>query len=123
MAVISQLLDNPYALQGLLIAAAFVILSALYKDLTHGIPYKDIPIVGRGLWELSNKKAKNRFMTSARDLITQGFEQVRIASMGQSAQAGMGVETDRPPAGKNHVSVYGIVQSDDCPPSPVYQRN
>lgn len=124
MALISQLLDNPYTLQGVLVAAAFVILSAFYKDLTHGMPYKDIPLVGRGLWELSNKKAKNRFMTSARELITQGFDQVRIAFIafiGQSARARMDVETNDIPSGENHVPVYGILQSDDCPASPVHQ--
>lgn len=77
MALISQLLENPYTLQSVLVAAALVVLSAFYKDLTHGLPHKNIPVVGRGLWELSNKKAKDRFVSSARDLISQGFDQVR----------------------------------------------
>lgn len=77
MGLVNQLMENPYLLQGLVVAAALVVVSTLYNDLTHGIPYKNVPIVGRGLWELSNKKAKNRFMSSARQLFAQGFEQVQ----------------------------------------------
>ena len=76
MALITDLFDNTYVLQGVLVAVALVFLSSFSRDLAHGLPYKNIPVVGRGSWEISNKKAKNRFMNSARELIMQGFEQV-----------------------------------------------
>lgn len=76
MALVTELFDNPYLVPGVLIAISLVFLSGFSRDLAHGLPYKNIPVVGRGRWEISNKEAKNRFMKSARQMISQGFEQV-----------------------------------------------
>lgn len=80
MALVTELFDNPYLLQGVLVAIVLVFLSGFSRDLAHGLPYKNIPVVGRGRWEISNKKAKNRFVKSARQMISQGFEQVEDCS-------------------------------------------
>lgn len=82
MALITELVESPYLMQGVLVAIVLLFLSGFSRDLAHGLPYKNIPIVGRSRWELSNKKAKNHFMTSARELIAQGFEQVRAMAWG-----------------------------------------
>lgn len=76
MAVIVELLENPYVLQGLAVVIFFVYVSHLLRDLADGFPYKNIPLVGKSRWELSNTKAKERFVSSANELIRQGFEQV-----------------------------------------------
>ncbi|KAJ6188969.1 hypothetical protein N7519_003877 [Penicillium mononematosum] len=55
MAVISELLNNPYVVQ------------------TNEIPYRRIPLVGKTWWELTNKKARQRFTQSCRELIAEGF--------------------------------------------------
>lgn len=77
MALISELLNSPHLLQGVLVASVLLLVSTFYKDLSHGLPYRNIPIVGRSRWEVSNSKAKARFMSSARQMIMQGFDQVR----------------------------------------------
>lgn len=77
MALVSELLNDPSVLQGVVAAVLLLFLSSYLKNLAHGLPYRNVPVVGRGLWEISNKEAKNRFVNSARGLITQGFQQVR----------------------------------------------
>ena len=81
MAVITELFENPYVLQGLAAAIFLVYVSHFLRDLSDGFPYKNIPLVGKTRWELSNTKAKERFVNSANELIQQGFSQVRSLFM------------------------------------------
>lgn len=76
MAVTIELFENPYVLQGLAAAIFLVYVSHFLRDLSDGFPYKNIPLVGKTRWELSNTKAKERFVNSANELIQQGFSQV-----------------------------------------------
>ncbi|KAF9888074.1 hypothetical protein FE257_009339 [Aspergillus nanangensis] len=75
MALLLELLESQHAIQGLAVALVLLFVSSFYSALADGIPYWNIPLVGRSRWELSNTKAKNRFVTSAKDLIEQGFGQ------------------------------------------------
>lgn len=77
MALIAELFENPLVLQGLAAAIFFVYVSHFLRDLSDGFPYKNIPLVGKSRWALSNTKAKERFVNSANELIQQGFAQVR----------------------------------------------
>jgi hypothetical protein len=76
MALISELLENQYFLQGIAVALLLVVVSNFYQELVAGFPYWHIPIVGRSRWEITNGKAKQRFLSSAKELIDQGFSQV-----------------------------------------------
>lgn len=79
MAVITELFENPYVLQGLAAAIFLVYVSHFLRDLSDGLPYKNIPLVGKSRWALSNTKAKERFVNSASELIQQGFAQGKSA--------------------------------------------
>lgn len=76
MALISELLENQYFLQGIAVALLLVVVSNFYRELVDGFPYRNIPLVGRSKWEITNSKAKQRFVSSAKELIEQGFSQV-----------------------------------------------
>lgn len=79
MAVILDVLEAPkLLLQGAAAALLVIFLSHFFRELADGFPYRDIPLVGKSRWELSNKKAKERFVSSARELIQQGFSQVKL---------------------------------------------
>lgn len=86
MAVILDVLDTHHLVQGIAVALLLVFVSSFYGDLADGIPYRNIPLVGRSRWEISNKKAKQRFVSSAKELMAQGFSQVEasILSTGNS---------------------------------------
>ncbi|KAF4201487.1 hypothetical protein CNMCM8927_001473 [Aspergillus lentulus] len=77
MALISELLQSPYFLQGIAVSLLLVVVSNFYRELVDGFPYRNIPLVGRSRWEISNSKAKERFVASAKDLFAQGFSQGR----------------------------------------------
>lgn len=77
MAVIVELLQNPNVLQGVAVALLTIFASHYFRDFADGFPYSKIPLVGKSRWELSNQKAKTRFVNGARELIKQGFSQVR----------------------------------------------
>lgn len=81
MAVIFEVLEALEAptllLRGSAAVLLVIFLSHLFRELADGFPYRDIPLVGKSRWELSNKKAKERFISSAHELIQQGFSQVR----------------------------------------------
>jgi hypothetical protein len=79
MPVLLDFLESHYLFQGLVVAVAFVFVSSFFKELADGLPYSKIPLVGRNRWEISNAKAKKCFVTSAKELIAQGFSQVRGA--------------------------------------------
>lgn len=81
MGVIADLLESPYLVEGVVVALAIVFLSTYYGDFADGFAYRNIPIVGWNTWELTNKKAKNRFLSSAKELIAEGFAQVRTYSL------------------------------------------
>ena len=76
MALISELLQSPYFLQGIAVSLLLVVVSNFYRELVDGFPYRNIPLVGRSRWEITNSKAKERFVASAKDLFAQGFSQV-----------------------------------------------
>ncbi|KAK2768531.1 hypothetical protein FQN54_000387 [Arachnomyces sp. PD_36] len=77
MAILTDLLASPYLVDGIIVALGVVFLSNYFGDFADGFPYKNIPSVGWDSWTLTNKKAKDRFVSSARELIAQGFDQVR----------------------------------------------
>lgn len=81
MGVFADLLASPYLVEGVVAAVAVVFLSTYFGDFADGFAYKNVPIVGWNQWELTNKKAKNRFVSSAKELIAEGFAQVRIAHL------------------------------------------
>ena len=76
MAVIAGLLENTYLLQGVAVAVVAVFLSHYFKELADGLPYKNIPVVKKTGWGPSNLKDKQRYVSSAKQLIHQGFSQV-----------------------------------------------
>lgn len=76
MPVLATFLESHYFFQGIAVALALIFVSNFYKELADGLPYRKIPLVGRSRWEISNTKAKKLFVTSAKDLMVQGFSQV-----------------------------------------------
>ena len=76
MAVIAELLENTYLLRGVAVALVAVFLSHFLRELADGLPYKNIPVVKKSGWGLSNLKDKQRYVSSAKGLIHQGFSQV-----------------------------------------------
>ncbi|GKZ68719.1 hypothetical protein AnigIFM50267_003461 [Aspergillus niger] len=79
MAVILEVLDNQHLLQGVVLALVLVFVSSFYHEIADSFPYKNIPLVGKGKWEITNTKAKHRFVTSAKELFAEGFSQGRKA--------------------------------------------
>ncbi|RAQ67749.1 cytochrome P450 monooxygenase [Aspergillus flavus] len=77
MPVLATFLESHYFFQGIAVALALIFVSNFYRELADGLPYRKIPLVGRSRWEISNTKAKKLFVTSAKDLMVQGFSQGR----------------------------------------------
>ncbi|PKY03130.1 cytochrome P450 [Aspergillus campestris IBT 28561] len=75
MAIIAEVLENPHLLQGLAVTLLLVVVSSFYRELADGLPYRNIPIVGTSGWRLSNTKAKQQFVSSAKEIIASGFGQ------------------------------------------------
>ncbi|KAJ5102670.1 hypothetical protein N7532_003199 [Penicillium argentinense] len=73
MAVLAELLNSPYVVQGAYVALLAVFISAFWQDLADEIPHFRIPVVGRTWYDLFNKKARARFTSGARELIREGF--------------------------------------------------
>lgn len=82
MAVILEVLGTSEApnllLRGAATVLVLILLSHLSRELADGFPYKNIPLVGKSRWEISNTKAKERFVNGAQELIQQGFSQVGL---------------------------------------------
>ncbi|OQD60165.1 hypothetical protein PENPOL_c027G03353 [Penicillium polonicum] len=74
MAVITELLNTPYVVQSVCIALVAVFITSVWADIVNGIPHRHLPLVGKTWWELTNKKARQRFTRSCRQLIAEGFE-------------------------------------------------
>ncbi|KAF7594216.1 hypothetical protein BBP40_009920 [Aspergillus hancockii] len=77
MPVLLIFLDNHYLLQGIAVVLTLVFVSNFYRELADGLPYRKIHLIGRSRWEITNAKAKKRFVASAKELIAQGFSQGR----------------------------------------------
>ncbi|KAJ5815383.1 hypothetical protein N7474_007160 [Penicillium riverlandense] len=78
MAVLAQVLESPYLIQGVVVALLAVLASSFWDDLSDEIPYRRVPLVGKNWWsDLTNKKAKARFTQGARALIAEGFSRGR----------------------------------------------
>ncbi|KAJ5590031.1 hypothetical protein N7450_004003 [Penicillium hetheringtonii] len=77
MALLAELIQNPYALQGLGIAFLAVLVSVFWQDLADEIPYSRIPLVGKNGLDIFNNKARARFTSNARGLIQEGFSKGR----------------------------------------------
>ncbi|KAJ5205664.1 Cytochrome P450 [Penicillium cf. griseofulvum] len=73
MAVITELLNSPYVVQGVCIALVAVCITSVWADIANEIPHRRIPLVGKTWWDLTNKKARLRFTQSSRQLIAEGF--------------------------------------------------
>ncbi|KAJ5375300.1 Cytochrome P450 [Penicillium concentricum] len=73
MAVISELLNSPYVVQGVCIALVAVFITSVWADIADEIPYRRIPLVGKTGWDLTNKKARLLFTQSCRQLMAEGF--------------------------------------------------
>ena len=78
MAVITELLNTPYVVQSVCIALMAVFITSVWADIANGVPHRHIPLVGKTWWELTNKKARQRFTRSCRQLITEGFAKVSL---------------------------------------------
>lgn len=77
MAVLAELIQTPYLVQGVCVALLVSFIFSFWDDLADEIPYGRVPLVGKNWWDFSNKKAKSRFTKSARELIAEGFAKVR----------------------------------------------
>lgn len=76
MAFIIESLDNQLLVQGTALVLVLIFVFQFFKELTDGFPYWHLPLVGRSRWELSNSKAKARFVHSAKELLREGFREV-----------------------------------------------
>lgn len=94
MAILADLLATPYVVEGVIVAVAAVLLSSLFGDFADEFPYRNIPSVGWDSWTLTNKKTKDRFVSSARELIAQGFAQVRPHQSSNQVPLKPGVKED-----------------------------
>ncbi|KAJ5139157.1 uncharacterized protein N7515_004005 [Penicillium bovifimosum] len=77
MALITELLNSPYVVQTVGVALVVWFITTSWADIANELPYRRIPLVGKSGWELTNKKARERFTQSARQLIAEGFTQGR----------------------------------------------
>lgn len=76
MAVVAALLENTYLLHSVAVALVAVFLSHYLRELADSRPYKNIPVVKKSGWGLSSLKDKQRYVSSAKELIHQGFSHV-----------------------------------------------
>jgi len=83
IAILIELFDTPYLVQGICVALVLVFVSSFWEDISDEIPHRRVPLVGKSWWDLSNQKAKSRFTTSARSLIAEGF--AKVGKWGKSA--------------------------------------
>ncbi|PLB55417.1 cytochrome P450 [Aspergillus steynii IBT 23096] len=77
MAAIVDSLDTQSLIKATALVLALLFVSHFFHVLADGFPYWHIPLVGRSRWELSNTKAKARFLESAKELISEGFREGR----------------------------------------------
>ncbi|THC99150.1 hypothetical protein EYZ11_001401 [Aspergillus tanneri] len=70
-----EYLDGQILVRGIAVTLILVLVCQFFRDLADGFPYWNIPIIGRGRWELSNAKAKERYVSSAKELVEQGFSE------------------------------------------------
>lgn len=77
MAVFAELIQSPYAVQAMGISLLVVLLSIFWQDLADEIPHRRIPLIGKDGWDPLNKKTRQRFKSSAREMILEGFAKVR----------------------------------------------
>jgi hypothetical protein len=82
MALLTEMLNSPYVVQGACVALLVVFITSIWGDIVDEIPHRHIPLVGRTWWEFTNKKAKSRFTQSCRDLIAEGFAKVSLQTKG-----------------------------------------
>ncbi|KAJ5822957.1 Cytochrome P450 [Penicillium robsamsonii] len=73
MAIITELINSSYVVQGMCIALVAVLITSVWADIADEIPYRHIPLVGKTGWDLTNKKARLLFTRSCRQLIAEGF--------------------------------------------------
>jgi hypothetical protein len=85
MAVLTDLLNSPYVVQGVCVALLAVFITSIWGDIVDEIPHRRIPLVGKTWWEFTNRKAKSRFTKSCRDLIAEGFAKVCLQKKGRSS--------------------------------------
>lgn len=76
MAILAELTQSPYFVQSLGIALVAILITIFWQDFADEIPYRRIPLVGKDGWDIFNKKARQRFKSSARTLIRDGFAKV-----------------------------------------------
>ena len=81
MAVLAELLNSPYVVQGACVALLVVFITFIWDDIVDEIPHRRVPLVGRTWWEITNKKARARFVQSGRELIAEGFAKVCLQMM------------------------------------------
>lgn len=97
MAVLTELINNPYVVQGVCVALVAVFITSIWDDIVDEIPHRRIPLVGKTWWEITNKKARSRFTQSCRDLIAEGFAQVGHQERTVSVTQLLRLVTDRAP--------------------------
>ena len=77
MALLIELIHSPHIFQSACLVLVILIILSIWEDLMIEIPYYRVPLAGKKLWELSNRRAKSRFVVSARSIITEHFAKVR----------------------------------------------
>ncbi|CAG7997808.1 unnamed protein product [Penicillium salamii] len=84
MAVLTELLNGPFVVQGASVALLVVLVTFIWDDIVDEIPHRRIPLVGRTWGDITNKKARSRFVQSSRALIAEGFAKVGLQIEGLS---------------------------------------
>lgn len=72
----TEIIPPAYFLPGVCLTVASLLLLSLVQNAIHNLPYYRIPAVGTCRWPLLDRQSSLRFMSSARALIREGFEQV-----------------------------------------------
>jgi hypothetical protein len=78
MALTTELLDNQFGVREWSLIVMLVLVYGISSIFFDEIPHKNVALVGKTGWEVSNSKAKMRYMMSARQIIGQGFEKVNM---------------------------------------------
>lgn len=76
MAILTDLLETPYFVQGACVALFALLLTSFWEDIATEIPYRGVPLIGKEWWQVSNKKARNDWNNSARALMNDAFAAV-----------------------------------------------
>ncbi|XRM46627.1 hypothetical protein ABZX51_009656 [Aspergillus tubingensis] len=71
----TEIIPLAYFLPGVCLTVASLLLLSLVQNAIHNLPYYRIPTVGTCRWPLLDRQSSLRFMSSARALIREGFEQ------------------------------------------------